>query len=205
MTLRRTTYALIAFVIFLFVFSISWRIYLQNSNETNRFSADIAKYSHLGGEFTLDSVAGKVTLSELVSRGTVVLYFGFTRCPDICPASLANLAGALKLLGAEEQQHIIPVMISADPEYDTIERLDQYVRFFIPQMIGLHGSVAQTQAIAKSYGAYFSKVLLPESSLGYTIDHTTRFYVLTKDGITTLFDYNLPYTEIADILRYFSR
>ena len=201
----RNTIIILAFIVFFgFAISFASRVYNNNRNQANTFELDAKKYKSLGGDFTLSSKSGDLQLSQLTSKGTVILHFGFTRCPDVCPTTLANLAAALGLLSVEERGGIIPVMVSADPEYDTLERLDKYVNFFIPEMIAMRGTYAQTQELAKKYGAYIRKVDIPESSLGYTIDHTTRLYVITQEGIQTLFEHNQDPAEIANILRHFS-
>lgn len=204
MNSRNTVVVVVLFVLLAFAVSFISRSYSNNQNTSRRFHLDAEKYQSLGGDFTLPSTSGAVQLSQLTSQGTVVLQFGFTRCPDVCPTTLANLGAALALLSAEERKNIIPIMISADPEYDTLERLDQYVRFFVPEMIGLRGSYQQAQELATMYGAYIQKVDLPASSIGYTIDHTTRLYVITQEGIQTLFEHNQSPEEIADILRNFA-
>ena len=139
-------------------------------------------YPGMGGDFTLLSEQGPVSLSDF--RGKVVLiYFGYTSCPDICPTSLGALSAALKKLSPEEMARIQPLFISVDPQRDTPERLTEYVRYFHPKMIGLVGSIEQLQEIADRYGAYFRKAEVEGSSLGYAVDHSSVIYVVNEQGV----------------------
>ncbi len=124
-----------------------------------------------GQPFTLSEHKGKV----------VLLFFGFTSCPDICPAELANLAAAMRDLGAEAEQ-VEVALISLDPERDTIERLESYLHAFNPNFIGLRADPAALAPIAKAYGVFYERRELPDSALGYTIDHSGFVYVIDKAG-----------------------
>jgi protein SCO1 len=121
-----------------------------------------------GGDFTLEGVHGTVRLQDL--RGKVVLiYFGYTLCPDICPTNLAGIARALEALSAEERARTQGIFISVDPERDTLENLAQYVHFFHPEMLGVTGSAEVLAHTAALYGAAYQKVAT-DSALGYMID-----------------------------------
>jgi protein SCO1 len=114
-------------------------------------------------------------------RGKVVaLFFGFTQCPDACPAALAKLAEVSEELGADAARLQV-VFITMDPERDTAELLKNYVPAFHPTFVGLRGSPEQIAATAKAYKAYYSKVAgkTPES---YTIDHSTFTYLYDPEG-----------------------
>ncbi len=139
-------------------------------------------YPGMGGDFTLESARGPVSLSDF--RGKVVaLYFGYTSCPDVCPTSLGALAAALRGLEPEELAQVQPIFVSVDPERDTPERLADYARYFHPRMIGLTGSLAEIESITKRYGAYFRKVPVAGSELGYAVDHSSVIYLIDRRGV----------------------
>lgn len=138
-------------------------------------------YPGMGGDFTLQSASGPVSLSDF--RGKVVLiYFGYTSCPDICPTSLGALSAALKQLSPEEMARIQPIFISVDPERDTPEKMVEYVHYFHPKMIGLTGKPEQLREIADRYGAYFRKAEVEDSTLGYAVDHSSVIYIVDEQG-----------------------
>lgn len=139
-------------------------------------------YPGMGGDFTLQSAQGPVSLSDFRGR-LVLIYFGYTSCPDICPTSLGALSAALKKLSPEEMARIQPLFISVDPERDTPERLVDYVHYFHPKMIGLTGTLAQLREIADRYGAYFRKAEVTGSTLGYAVDHSSVIYMVNEEGV----------------------
>lgn len=139
-------------------------------------------YADLGGDFTLTSDQGPVSLEDF--RGKVVpIYFGFTHCPDVCITSLSSIAAGLKELGDEERAQIQPIFISIDPERDDPARVGEYARYFDPSFIGLTGSLDEVSRVAKSHFVIFEKVPLDDSDMGYTMDHSSIIYVVGKDGV----------------------
>lgn len=133
-----------------------------------------------GGDFTLQSAAGPVSLKDY--RGKVVLlYFGYTYCPDICPTSLAATAQALSSLAPAELARVQTIFVSVDPERDTPERLRDYAAFFHPSMIGVTGSPAEIAELARRYGASYARQQLAGAS-NYVVDHSALTYVVAPDG-----------------------
>jgi protein SCO1/2 len=133
-----------------------------------------------GGDFTLQSAAGPVSLRDY--RGKVVLlYFGYTYCPDICPTSLTATAQALGRLAPAELGRVQTIFVSVDPERDTPERLKDYGAFFHPSIIGVTGAPAEIAEVAKHYGASYAKQQLAETS-SYVVDHSALTYVIAPDG-----------------------
>lgn len=133
-----------------------------------------------GGDFTLQSADGPVSMKSL--RGKVVLlYFGYTFCPDVCPTSLALIAESLKQLTPVEQKRVQMVFVSVDPERDTPKQLKQYVTFFRPGSIGLTGTPEEIAKVAKEYGVVYRKQKV-SSAAGYVIDHSSFTYILGPDG-----------------------
>ena len=135
----------------------------------------------LGGDFTLQSQDGPVKLEDLRGK-VVVLYFGYTWCPDICPTSLGVLSMALNELSEEELSRLQVVFISVDPERDTLERLKTYVGFFHENMVGVTGSTDEINQVVRLYGAAYRKVEDGNSAMGYMMDHSANLYLIDKQG-----------------------
>ncbi|MGZ5918780.1 MAG: SCO family protein [Hyphomicrobium sp.] len=135
----------------------------------------------IGGAFTLTDNTGKrVTDQDFHGKYTLV-FFGFTSCPDICPAGLQLIAGALEKLGTKAQR-IAPIFISVDPQRDTPEKLAAYVKNFDPRLVGLTGTSEEIAAVAKAYKVYYAKVPSKERPDDYTMDHTSIIYVMDPKG-----------------------
>lgn len=144
-------------------------------------AAEEERYPGMGGEFTLHASQGDISLKDF--RGKILLiYFGYTSCPDVCPTSLGALSVALKKLDEDELNQLQPFFISVDPARDDMEKLRKYAHYFHPKMIGLTGDPEYLKALAKRYGAYFRKMEVDDSSLGYAIDHSSTIYVVGKNG-----------------------
>jgi protein SCO1/2 len=134
----------------------------------------------IGGPFTLTDQTGK-TRTDADFRGELMLvYFGYTYCPDICPTDLAQISQAIDKLGAAGDD-VQPLFISVDPERDTPSVLAQYVAMFHPRLIGLTGTPEQVRAVADSYKAYYAKYVPPDRSV-YLIDHTGFTYLMGRSG-----------------------
>lgn len=141
-----------------------------------------AGYANMGGEFTLESENGPVSLADY--RGKVVaIYFGYTHCPDICPTSLAALNQAVSQLTPEEQAQTQGLFISVDPERDTPEISTRYAQSFNPMFNGLTGTAETIAEVAKRYFVLYEKVDMGDSAMGYAVDHSSLLYVIGKDGI----------------------
>lgn len=133
-----------------------------------------------GGDFTLQSADGPVSLKDY--RGKVVLLnFGYTFCPDICPTSLAAIAAGIKLLSSEEAGRVAAIFVSVDPERDTPAHLKEYVAFFHPALVGVSGSPEAVAAVARQYGAFYARHSTGQAG-GYVVDHTADTYVIGPDG-----------------------
>ncbi|HNT38540.1 MAG TPA: SCO family protein [Rubrivivax sp.] len=134
------------------------------------FGQQLALHDGDGKLYTLADFKGKV----------VVLFFGYTQCPDVCPTTLLELAEVRKLLGADGQR-VQGVFVSLDPERDTPEVLKAYVASFGADFIGLRGSEEETRAAAKEFKIFYSKVP-GKTENSYTVDHTAGSYVLDAQG-----------------------
>ena len=133
-----------------------------------------------GGDFTLTGSKGVVSLADFRGK-VVVLYFGYTYCPDVCPLSLALIAQGLSGLDASVLQRVQGIFVSVDPERDTPQRLAEYAPFFHPSLIGLTGTPEQIAAVARMYGSSYRKQ--PKGPVGhYTVDHSSVTYIIAPDG-----------------------
>lgn len=154
-------------------------------------------------DFTLTSANGDISLSDY--RGKLVLiYFGYTFCPDICPATLANVGQSLKELGTKADD-VQLIMISLDPERDTPEKLAEYVAHFHPSFIGVTGSQEDLAKIAALYGIFYEKTDGSDNT-GYLINHTATLLVIDREGYLKLvFPFGVTVPEIVDDLKYMLR
>jgi protein SCO1/2 len=148
----------------------------QNTDVTGLpYGAGFSLTDHTGKPRTLADFKGKV----------VVMFFGFTQCPDVCPTTMAEMATVMKELGPQADQ-VQVLFVTVDPERDTQALLAQYVPAFDPRFLGLYGDAAQTAAVAKEFKVFYAKVpgKVPGS---YSMDHTAGSYVFDKQGKVRLF------------------
>lgn len=124
----------------------------------------------------------EVNLFDVNDPRIRVVYFGFTRCPDVCPTSLAMLSGALNQVDDELKEQFRPIFISLDPERDAASDSHKYAQYFHPMLEGLSAPLDVTTPIAHKYGVIFRKTELENSELKYTLDHSSYFYFLKPDG-----------------------
>lgn len=165
------------------------------TNATRGFTGTLIQSPAPAQDFTLTAHTGEpLSLSDF--RGKVVMiYFGYTYCPDVCPATLIQLSRALALLGDDAEQ-VQVVMISVDPERDTLERLGEYVTYFDESFIGMTGTDAELTAVATPLGIFYEKH--PGTvETGYLVDHTASVVAIDPDGYLKLvYPFN---TDAADI------
>jgi protein SCO1/2 len=134
-----------------------------------------------GGDFTLDGPDGPVSLSDLQGKA-VLIFFGYTSCPDVCPISLARINACFSAMDEEELERVQALFITLDPERDTAETLEKYTSYFHPKIIGLRGEVEDIDAVTAQYGISYSKDPLPGSPFGYSISHPTDILLLDGRG-----------------------
>ena len=132
-------------------------------------------------DFTLSAISGPVALSDFEGKA-VLVFFGYTHCPDICPTDLARMGQVLNALTPAEQAGVRGLFISIDPERDTPQRIADYARFFHPSIIGLTGTPDDIERIAKQYLVLYQKAEIGESQAGYLMDHSTKTYLIGRDG-----------------------
>ncbi len=139
------------------------------------------------------------TLAEFKGK-LVVVFFGYTQCPDVCPTTLAELAEVKRSLGADSAR-VQGIFVSVDPERDSAALLKSYVASFGPDIIGLRGSLDETKAVAKEFKVFFAKAP-GKTETSYTVDHTAGSYVFDAQGRVRLFTrYGSGAQALADDLK----
>jgi len=137
------------------------------------------------GKFSLPDADGQVrTLADFKGK-VVVVFFGFTQCPDVCPTTMAELAEVKRSLG-DQGRDVVGIFVTVDPERDQPALLKAYLANFGPDMIGLRGSADQVREVAKEFKVFYSKVP-GKTDTSYTIDHTAGSYVFDRQGRVRLF------------------
>jgi protein SCO1/2 len=149
--------------------------------QSYKFNGTLHDEPAMAPEIELTNVkGGTYRLSE--SRGRIVLiYFGYTFCPDICPGTLAQAREMFDLLG-EQAEMVEFLFVTVDPERDTAEAMSAYVSAFHPRIVGLTGSPDELAQVFESYGIVAEKEPLPESAVGYVMNHTSRVFLVDQDG-----------------------
>lgn len=138
------------------------------------FGKTLALTDHTGKPRTLEDFKGKI----------VVIFFGFTQCPDVCPTTLAEMGKVVKELGADGDK-VQVLLVSVDPERDTPELLKQYTTAFHPSFLGLYGDMEATKRAAKEFKVVFQKVQLKTG--GYSVEHSAGTFILDQQGRLRLF------------------
>lgn len=134
----------------------------------------------IGGPFSLIDNNGH-TVSDADFRGKLMLiYFGYTFCPDVCPTTLGNMAQALDMLSPEQQAEVVPIFITVDPERDTVDQLAQYVDAFSPAFVGLTGTPDQIAPVLKEFRVYARKTEGKDGN--YSMDHSSILYLMDRSG-----------------------
>ena len=145
--------------------------------------------AQIGGPFTLTDHFGNSVTDKDFRGKFLIVYFGYTFCPDVCPTGLQTVAETLDLLDPEQMKRVTPIFISVDPERDTPELMKEYVSNFHDNMIGLSGTREQIDAAAARYRARYKKVDTGDEF--YLIDHTALLYVMGADG---KYRFHVPHT-----------
>jgi cytochrome oxidase Cu insertion factor (SCO1/SenC/PrrC family) len=156
--------------------------------------------SPIGGPFALIDQDGRRRADTEFRGKLMVLYFGYTYCPDVCPTDLLAISAAIRLLG-DAGDDVQPIFITVDPQRDTVERLRGYVSTFHPRLIGLTGSEHNIRTLALAYKAYYAKIAA-EHGEPYAIDHTGFIYLVGRDGkYLGFFPPGTPPDRMMEIIR----
>lgn len=181
-------------IVVAFVLGYSVKIYLDEQNKLA--AAKQQEQQAIASAALRDPVfyrqdGSEVHIFDPADPRTRIIYFGYTRCPDVCPTSLAMLAGALNAFTPQQLSHFRPLFISIDPERDDAQQAAQYAQYFNPDIQGLSAPLTLTKLVADKYGVIFHKTELPDSAIKYVVDHSSYFYFTRPDG--SLID-SVPHT-----------
>jgi protein SCO1 len=137
--------------------------------------------SLVGGPFTLENGSGQQVTDRNFRGKYMLVYFGYTFCPDVCPTTLTEVADAMDKLGAKADR-LQPIFISVDPKRDTPDVVKQYAAAFGPRLIGLTGTPDQIAAVAKEYRVYYAEHRTGPGPNDYSMDHSSVLYLMGPDG-----------------------
>lgn len=186
---------LILIVFIAFSVGILAALTLQGSNDTS--TANQPRKALIGGPFALTNHLGERVTDQNFRGKYMLVSFGYTSCPDICPAELQLMANTMEELG-EKSEEIVPIFVTVDPARDTVERVRDYVTNFHPKMVGLTGSEDDIQAAAKTYRVFYAKGDDAASNPNYLVDHSTFIYLMNQQGeYVTHFPYGITSEEMA--------
>jgi len=164
-------------------------------------AANTAAGATIGGPFTLVGSDGKTVTDQRYRGKLLLIYFGYTFCPDICPTTLNNVAQALIAL-ENRADEVVPVFITIDPKRDTPKVIGPYVKSFDPRIVGLTGSPAQIAAVAKEYRVYYAAQ--PAQGSDYLVDHSSFLYLMDRNGkFVKVIPGGMSGIEIADTIKRF--
>ncbi|WP_070966148.1 SCO family protein [Vibrio sonorensis] len=139
------------------------------------------QYKDLGGRFQLKNLDGNVDLEQYKGKA-VVMYFGYLNCAEVCPTSMSIVSAALGLVDPTHYDKVQGFFVSVDPERDDLQSLHEFAQYFDPRILGITGTPEEIQAMTKQYGVYYDLVAMESSQLAYTVDHVSRFYIISPQG-----------------------
>jgi len=188
------------FIRALALFSLFFMLLSGCSDKPSAFRSIDLTGANYAQDFKLPDVRGQTkTLADFQGKA-VVVFFGFTQCPDVCPSTLAEVAEAKKLLGADGDR-VTAVFVTLDPERDTAQVLQAYMENFNPSFTALRGSPEQIAALAKDFKVYYKKVD-GKTPTSYTLDHTAASFVYDPQGKLRLYTrYGMGAQALAEDLR----
>ena len=170
-------------------------IFSPASHTTTSSEAPVVSGKALvGGPFSLTDMTGKRVTDQDFLGHPMLVFFGYTHCPDICPSGLQVISAALDKLGPKGQ-NVTPVFITLDGERDTPAKMADYVKSFHPRLVGLTGTPQEIAAAAKAYRVFFQKISDEKSPSDYTFDHAAIIYLMGPDG---KFITHIPHTTDVD-------
>ena len=176
-----------------------WAWWHQEGTSTGS-GVELVTNVEIGGPFTLIDHTGAAVSDTDFSGQLRLVYFGYTFCPDVCPTELGNISLALDALG-EDLEQVTPLLITIDPERDTPEILAEYVPLFHDKLVGLTGTRAAIDDVAKAYRVFFRKVEDPDYTY-YLMDHTSFVYLMGRDGeFLSMFNYGTAPDSMAAAIR----
>lgn len=194
--------AAVAVVVLVAVALVAGQHYYTRLGDGLGEATQASTHAAIGGPFTLIDQDGRTVTDESFRGRYMLIYFGYTFCPDVCPTSLIRNTEALDLIG-DKAANVVPILITVDPERDTPAHLKEYVKFFADNMVGLTGTPDQVAAAAKAYRVYYAKVDDKDGDAAtYLMDHSALSYLMGPDGrFVQFFRHELDAAEVADRLR----
>jgi protein SCO1 len=172
-------------------------VFLRMTAEPHEFAATVYSNPDPAPAFELIADTGDTVALESYRGKVVLLYFGYTYCPDICPASLVELATAVRALDAAQRDDVQVLMVSVDPARDTPTVLGDYMDHFDPSFVGFTGSDEQIAAVAAAYNVFF-QAHEGTAATGYLVDHWAGTYVIDRDGnLVASFSFGTTGEQIA--------
>lgn len=145
-----------------------------------------------GSTFNLDDQRGKI----------VLVFFGYTSCPDVCPSTLADMKRVMEALGDQASQTQM-VFVTVDPERDTVEKLNSYLSLFNPTFLGLTGTEEEMSPVWAAYGVYREIDTESQTAAGYLVNHSSRMYLINQDGdLVMTYSFGTPPEAVADDIIY---
>ena len=176
---------------------------VEQSAEPAAVAVDTASGAAIGGPFTLVDARGQTVTDRNFHGKWMLVYFGYTFCPDVCPTTLTNIAQALVQLRSHATD-LLPVFITIDPQRDTPKVMGDYVKAFDPRIVGLTGSKAQIAKVAQEYHVYYAKQANSGSGDDYLVDHSSFVYLMSPQGkFAKVMPGSLSAGEMADAIRPF--
>lgn len=136
----------------------------------------------MGGDFALYDMDGRLVRSQDLRGKYLLIYFGFTYCPDICPSSLLEMSRVIKYLGVDASS-LQSIFITIDPKRDTPEQLKDYFTHFDPAILPLTGSKKEIDDVAAQFKVYYAVTAKSKDDENYMVDHSSFFYLVGKDGL----------------------
>lgn len=165
------------------------------------FSATQVAEDVIKSDFSLIDHNGRLVTDEDFRGKWLIVFFGFTNCPDICPTTLNEIAEVMERLGDKAPQ-VQPLFVSIDPERDGPEQMAEYVAAFDPRIVGLTGSAQQIEASARSFRVFYAKEVQENAPDGYLMAHTSVTYLIDPSGrFVRPYSYGTSYDEILSDLR----
>ena len=144
------------------------------------------------GQFNLKSLSDKI----------VLIFFGYTSCPDVCPSTLSDMKRVTKLLG-DDADSVQVIFITVDPDRDTVEKLNSYLSLFDPKFLGLTGAVSDLEKVWEEYGVYREVDTSSKTAAGYLVNHSSRLYLIDQKGRLFLtYGYGTSPDSIAEDIEY---
>ena len=175
---KKTLLAILAIALVLGI-GLTYRLMMMGTETQSSGTASI------GGPFELVNQNGETVTQADFNGKYMMIYFGYTFCPDVCPTELQVMGDALDLMPKDIADEVTPVFFTVDPERDTVEAIKAYVPHFHDRMVGLTGTVAQTSAAAKAYRVYYAKSIPegePDNTDSYLMDHSSFVYLMDRNG-----------------------